>query len=205
MRKFFVMTAALCVSAVLLCATVAKAEEAAENAKKENNLNIKFDDQMNAASKAYDEAVANLTAEQKDELEKLNSEFAGTMEPDIQILNRSAELEHCVANDEAFKAEAEKHTAAFIRWRDAMNADQDKLWAAHRTLRRKLTYLDQAMLDNYYVFQGKLMLQLIGGVAIIARDNGSFAKTDCAALAAALEAVSAGEGKNPENAPKTAE
>lgn len=195
MRKFFVMTAAICVSAVLLFATVAKAEEAADNAKAENKLNITFDDQMNAASKAYDKAVTSLTAEQRAELEKLNSEFAGTMEPDIQILNRSAELEHCVANDEAFKADAEKHTAAFIRWRDAMNADQDKLWAAHRTLRRKLTYVDQAMLDDYFVFQGKLMLQLIGGVAFIARDNGGFAKTDCAALAAQLDGVPEAKGE----------
>ena len=200
MRKFFVAAAVVCFSISFVFATVAKAEEAAGQDKKAPTINIQPDAQMNAASKAYDAAIADLSADQKSELEKLNNEFAGTMDPDMQILNRAAELEHCATHDETFKADAAKHTAAFIQWRDAVNADQEKLWAAHRSLRKEITYIDQAVLDDYYMFQAKLMLQLMGGITMVARENGGFAKTDCAALAVELDAV-----EMPENTPKTAE
>lgn len=204
MRKFSMVIGAMFMAAAMLFFMPAKAEEVAGQGKKETTINIQSDAQMDAASKAYDAAIADLSADQKAELEKLGNEFAGTMEPDMQILSRAAELEHCATHDETFKADGAKHTAAFIRWRDAVNADQEKLWAAHRTLRKKITYIDQAVLDDYYMFQAKLMLQLMGGMTILARENGGFAKTDCAGLAAELDAVPQ-TAQNPENAPKTAE
>jgi hypothetical protein len=146
---------------------------------------------MKNAQANYKAATDSLSDEQKKELTDLEREFAGTMAPDMEIMSRGGELEYCAANDAGFKGKEEGYAQAFAVWRDGVNAEQDKLWAAHRSLRQKITYVDQAVLDDYYLFQKKLMVQLIGIVTMTARDQGAFAKADCTALAAALDAVEA--------------
>lgn len=205
----FAASAVLCVLTVFALCAPAWAEQttgaqpAPSSPFQELALQIEADEQMKNAQANYKSATEGLTDAQKKELTDLEREFASTMAPDMEIMSRGGELEYCTANDAAFKGKEEAYTKAFITWRDGLNAEQDKLWAAHRSLRQKVAYVDQAVLDDYYLFQKKLMVQLIGIVTLSAREQGAFAKTDCKALAAALDAVEA--PKTPENAPKTAE
>lgn len=186
MRGFVVMMAAVAIFG-LAGVPAAKAEEAAKQPQVE--LQIQSDNQMENASEAYKAAMENLSAEQKKELEDLEREFAATMAPDMEIFSKAGELEHCNTTDADFQAKSETYQKAFMTWRDSVNADQEKLWSAHQTLRKKITYVDQAVLDDYYLFQKKLMVQLMALVTMQAQKQGAFAKADCKALAAALDAV----------------
>jgi len=191
----FAFFAVVCLLAVFVLCVPARAEQAAgeqpapSSPFQELALQIEADAQMKTAQANYKAATEALTDAQKKELADLEREFAGTMAPDMEIMSRGGELEHCIAHDAGFKDKQEAYTKAFITWRDGVNAEQDKLWAAHRNLRQRVTYVDQALLDDYYLFQKKLMVQLIGIVTLTARDQGAFEKTDCAALAAALGAA----------------
>jgi hypothetical protein len=196
MRRFLSSLAVVAVTAFLLSMPArAQEQEAAEAAPsspfQELALQIEADAQMKSAQANYKAATDSLSDEQKKELTDLEREFASTMAPDMEIMSRGGELEYCAANDGSFKGKEEGYAKAFAVWRDGVNAEQDKLWAAHRSLRQKIAYVDQAVLDDYYLFQKKLMVQLIGIVTMTARDQGAFAKADCTALAAALDAVEA--------------
>lgn len=210
MHRFLFSLAVVALTA-FLSVMPARAQEAAEAVPaapfQELALQIQTDVQMKTAQANYKAATDSLTDERKKELADLEREFAGTMAPDMEIMSRGGELEYCAANDDGFKGREEDYTKAFAVWRDGVNAEQDKLWAAHRSLREKVAYVDQAVLDDYYLFQKKLMVQLIGIVTMTARDQGAFAKADCKALAAALDAVAVTDsaGETPENTPETAE
>lgn len=184
--RVFVSLVAVAVITTLAFVSAAKAEEAAQP---QVELQIQSDAQMERASAAYKAATENLGAGQKKELEDLEREFAATMAPDMEIFSKAGELEHCDRTDPAFQAKAETYQKAFVVWRDSMNAEQEKLWEAHKTLRRKISYVDQAVLDDYYLFQQKMMVQLIGLVTMQAHQQGAFATADCAALSADLDAV----------------
>lgn len=197
MMRGFTVSAGVCLLTVFMLCTPARAEQAAGGEQQpaarspfqELALQIEADEQMRNAQANYKAATEKLTAAQQKELVDLEREFAATMAPDMEIMSRGGELEHCLAHDDDFKNNQEVYTKAFTAWRDGVNAEQEKLWAAHRSLRQKIAYVDQSVLDEYYLFQKKLMVQLIGIVTMTARDQGAFEKTDCKSLAGVLGAA----------------
>lgn len=147
---------------------------------------LELDAQMRLAKEAYEEAIKDLTEEQKAELAALESEFAKTMEADMQIFHRAAQMEYCLTNDNFFKADT-NNVKAFVEWRKNMKAEQEKQWSAHKTKRRQIKYLKPYILDGYYRYQEKLLRMMGAAVAKVSYDNGAFNDTDCDALSKKLK------------------
>lgn len=164
-----------------------KPAEASEGAENAQALRLPLDDQMRRAKENYDAAVKDLTPEQKAELEALDAEFASTMEIDMQILYRSAEMEHCLTHDNFFKAD-QKNIKSFVDWRQEMLKIQEKRQNEHKMKRIKLKYIKPFILDRYYVVYQTKMLKMLGlAVTKNAYESGAFAKTDCDDLALRLK------------------
>lgn len=163
------------------------------------------------AGEIYDAHVKNLTNEQKAELAKLEADFMPTMEPDSVILGTAAELQYCSDTNAEFRAKDAQYAAAFIKWRDKVNAWQHTLWEPHLARRSQIDYVPQDVLGNYYEHKGKLFLVLRVQLAELARELGGFKKVDCAALGRQLLSGTKPTkwklqpARLPENAPKTAE
>ncbi|MDP2205426.1 MAG: hypothetical protein Q8K65_03895 [Alphaproteobacteria bacterium] len=149
---------------------------------------LPMDDQMRRAKAAYEAATKNLTPEQLAELEALEARFAASMEVDMKIFHRSAEMEHCLTHDGFFKADKSRHVKAFVAWRKGLKDEQADLWNAHRVERSKARYISIVVLNEYYIYQGK-MLKMIGmALARQQMQAGAFKETDCELLAKTLAA-----------------
>lgn len=149
---------------------------------------LPMDDQMRRAKAGYEEATRNLTPEQLAELAALEAAFAATMETDMKILHRSAEMEHCLTHDGFFKADKNRHVKAFVEWRKAQKDAQEKLWNAHRIERAKARYISIVVLNEYYIYQSKLLRMIGMALARQQMQDGAFKNTDCDLLAKTLAA-----------------
>ena len=146
-----------------------------------------LDPQMQRAKDSYEAALKSLTPEQLAELEALGAEFASTMEVDMQILQRSAQMEHCLTYDGFFKADTE-NVKSFVTWRSAMKAEQRKRQDAHKLKRLKITYVKPYVLDRYYVVYQTRLLKMLGMIiAKNAYDKGMYKDTDCDDLSKRLK------------------
>lgn len=149
---------------------------------------LPMDDQMRRAKAAYEAAIENLTPEQLAELSALEARFAASMELDMKIFHRSAEMEHCLTHDGFFKADKNRHVKAFVTWRKGLKDEQTDLWNAHRVERSKVKYVSIVVLNEYYIYQTK-MLKMIGrALAHQQMQAGAFKETDCELLAKTLAA-----------------
>lgn len=149
---------------------------------------LPMDTQMIRAKAAYEEATKNLTPEQLEQLKALEAEFSASMESDMRILHRSAEMEHCLTHDGFFKADKNRHVKAFVEWRKKLQDEQAKVWAVHKQKRFRLDFVSVLVLNDYYVYQTK-MLKLVGlALARQQMASGVFKDTDCEALAKKLAA-----------------
>jgi len=147
-----------------------------------------MDDQMRRAKAAYEEAIKDLTPEQLAELDALKARFVDSMEIDVKIFRRSAEMEHCLTHDGFFKADRNRHVKAFVEWRKGLKDDQTELWNAHRIDRSKAQYISLTVLNEYYIYQHK-MLTMVGVVMTRQQmEAGAFKATDCDLLAKTLAA-----------------
>jgi len=149
---------------------------------------LPMDAQMARAKAAYEEATKNLTPEQLEQLKALEAEFSASMESDMRILHRSAEMEHCLTHDGFFKADKNRHVKSFVEWRKKLKDEQAKVWAVHKQKRFRADFVSVRVLNDYYVYQTK-MLRLIGmALARQQMASGVFKDTDCEALAKKLAA-----------------
>jgi hypothetical protein len=149
---------------------------------------LPMDDQMRRAKAGYEAATKNLTPEQLAELNALEAQFATSMEVDMKIFHRSAEMEHCLTHDGFFKADKNRHVKAFVEWRKGLKEQQADLWNAHRIERAKAKYISIVVLNEYYIYQTK-MLKMIGmALARQQMQAGAFKETDCELLAKTLAA-----------------
>lgn len=169
-------------------ADAAPAENTAPAAEGQHQgMRFALDDQMRRAKENYDAAVKDLTPAQLAELDALDAEFASTMEIDMQILHRSAEMEHCLTKDAFFRAD-QKTIRAFVDWRQEMLKIQEKRQNEHKIKRSKLNYIKPFILDRYYVVYQTRMLKMLGvAVTKNAYESGAFAKTDCDDLTVRLK------------------
>lgn len=145
-----------------------------------------MDEHMRRARATYDNAVKNLTDEQREELKALDAEFSATMDVDMRILHRSAEIEHCLRHDGFFKADRGRHVTGFVEWRDKLREEQKTAQTEHMKKRYKVGFVPAHVLNNYYTYQQK-MLQKVGVVLVRQQmQQGLFAGTDCELLASKL-------------------
>lgn len=152
----------------------------------ENAVRFKVDPQTQRGKDEYDAAIKNLTPEQLAELGALEKAFAATMEIDMQIFHRAAEMEHCISRDAFFKAD-QQNIKAFVAWRDEMLKVQEKRQNEHMAQRLKIKYVKPYVLNRYYVYQAKMLKMLGAAVAKNAYDSGAFKNTDCDDLSKRLK------------------
>jgi len=147
-----------------------------------------MDAQMIHAKAAYEEAIKNLTPEQLEKLKEMEAEFAASMESDMRILYRSAEMEHCLTHDGFFKADKNRHVKSFVEWRKRLKDEQAKVWAMHKQKRFRVGFVSVRVLNEYYIYQGKVLRMV--GLALASQQmaSGAFKNTDCDALAKKLAA-----------------
>jgi hypothetical protein len=145
-----------------------------------------MDDHMRRARAAYDDAVKNLTDEQREELKRLDAEFSATMDADMRILHRSAEIEYCLSHDGFFKADRGRHVQGFVEWRDKLREGQKAAQAEHMKKRYKVGFVPAHVLNNYYLYQQKMLSRV--GLALVRQQmqQGLYAGTDCELLASKL-------------------
>ncbi len=165
----------------------AEQEEApGEAAPAGNAVRFKVDEQTQRGKDEYDAAIKNLTPEQLAELSALEAEFAATMEIDMQIYHRSAEMEHCISHDAFFKADRQ-NIKEFVTWRDEMRKVQEKRQNEHKAKRLKIKYVKPYVLNRYYLYQAKMLKMVGAAVAKGAYESGAFKNTDCDDLSKRLK------------------
>ncbi|MFN7113095.1 MAG: hypothetical protein ACK4PK_01915 [Alphaproteobacteria bacterium] len=147
-----------------------------------------MDDQMRRAKAAYEEAIKDLTPEQLAELAALEAKFASSIEVDMRIFHRSAEMENCLTHDGFFRADKNRHVKAFVDWRKAQKDEQERLWNAHRVERAKARFISIVVLNEYYIYQAKLLRMVGIALARQQMEAGAFKATDCDLLAKTLAA-----------------
>ena len=152
----------------------------------ENAVRFKVDEPTQRGKDEYDAAIKDLTPAQLAELNALEKEFASTMEIDMQIYHRAAEMEHCISSDAFFKADRQ-NIKAFVEWRTEMLAVQEKRQNAHKSKRLQIKYMKPYVLNRYYVYQSKMLKMLGAAVAKNAYDSGAFKNTNCDDLSKRLK------------------
>lgn len=149
-------------------------------------MRFKVDEQTQRGKDDYDAAIKGLTPEQLAELNALEKEFASTMEIDMQIFHRAAEMEHCISSDAFFKAD-QQNIKAFVSWRDEMLKVQEKRQNEHKAKRLKIKYVKSYVLNRYYLYQAKMLKMLGAAVAKNAYASGAFKNTNCDDLSKRLK------------------
>ncbi len=146
-----------------------------------------LDEQMQRAKDNYDAALKGLTPAQLAELDALGAEFASTMEIDMQIFHRAAQMEHCLTHDRFFKADTE-NVRSFVTWRNSMKVAQQKSQNEHKLKRLKINYVKPTVLERYYMVYQTRMLKMLGAtVAKQAYNKGMYKDTNCDELSKRLK------------------
>ena len=146
-----------------------------------------MDEQMLKAKADYEAATKNLTPEQLAALAALEQEFAATIDADMKILFRSAEMEHCLKNDRFFKVDQNVHVPNFMKWRKSIKDAQTKEQTAHRIKRQQYDYVPLKVLNEYYIYQQKMLVMAGKYMVYQQMQNGDYAGTNCDELAARLK------------------
>jgi|GEM_PF-2012907 len=212
MKKFLYAA----VFAIVLCAFVgqAQAEEAgtgaavpaaaveqapqeattAEPATPQNfSIQVPMDAQMKKALADYKAATAGLSAEQTARLTDIERGFSDVMAPSTAVLATSADIKHCLGTDDAFAKKVDSYQQAYVTWRDGQNALHKERWRVHKDARSKIDFVDQDVLDQYYVFRGKVVLYVATAMNQKAAESGAREGLDCAALAQLIDEGRIGE------------
>lgn len=146
-----------------------------------------MDAQMRKAKADYEAATKNLTPEQLAALAALEQEFAATIDADMKILFRSAEMEHCLKSDRFFKVDQNVHVTNFMKWRKSIKDAQTKEQTAHRIKRQQYDYVPLKVLNEYYIYQQKMLVMAGKYMVYQQMQNGDYAGTNCDELAARLK------------------
>lgn len=171
----------------------AAAVEQAEPAAQSFAIQVPMDVQMKKALADYQAASAALSAEQQSSLAATEQAFSSVMSPSTAVLATSADIKYCLGTDEAFAKKVDTYQKAFVTWRDAQNALHQERWRAHKDARAKLDFVDQAMLDQYYIFRGKVALYAATVMNQKAAESGAREGLDCAALGQLIDEGRIGE------------
>lgn len=147
---------------------------------------IPLDDQMRKARDDYHAAIEGLDEEQRAALKALEAEFSATMEADMKILHRSGEMEHCLRSDRFFQVDKNNHVQRFVDWRKTLKEEQRKQQSIHRAKRGRIDYVPQQVMNEYYVYQAKMLMIVGNTLARQQMQAGVFARTDCDDLAQRL-------------------
>lgn len=196
--RFLVMLAmALCLGAAAAFAqdTAAPAAPAAESAISAPAAEMAppapqeppMDAQMRKAKADYEAAIKNLTPEQLEALGALEKEFAATVETDMKILFRSAEMEHCLRTDRFFKVDKDVNVRHFLEWRKGLQEAQTKEQTAHRIKRQQYKYVPLKVLNEYYIYQHKMLVMAGKRMVFQQLQTGAYAATNCDELALRLK------------------
>jgi hypothetical protein len=156
-------------------------------------IQVPMDAQMKKALADYQAASAALSAEQQSSLAATEQAFSDVMSPSAAVLATSADIKYCLGTDEAFAKKVDTYQKAFVTWRDAQNALHQERWRAHKDARAKLDFVDQAMLDQYYIFRGKVALYAATAMNQKAAESGAREGLDCAALGQLIDTGRIGE------------
>lgn len=164
-------------------ATSAPATETAAPAPQEPPM----DAQMRKAKADYEAAIKNLTPEQLEALGTLEKEFAATVETDMKILFRSAEMEHCLRTDRFFKVDKDVNVRHFLEWRKKLRDAQTKEQTAHRIKRQQYKYVPLKVLNEYYIYQHKMLVMAGKRMVFQQLQSGAYNATNCDELASRLK------------------
>lgn len=146
-----------------------------------------YDAQMVKAKADYEAAIKNLTPEQLAALEALEKEFAATIETDMKVLFRSAEVDHCLRTDRFFKVDQNIYVPKFLEWRKKLKDEQLKEQTAHRIKRQQYDYVPLKVLNEYYIYQQKLLVMAGKRMVYQQIKSGAYNGTNCDELASRLK------------------
>jgi len=137
----------------------------------------------------YAEVVQNLTPEQQQYLQYLDNELAKVIEPNLVIADMAGKLNFCMHNGQIGNDERKKYALAFISFEEQHQQAENDLWARHRALRDKATFIDHDLLEKHANFQAKSMIVMSGKMLQSAEKNGNYDKTDCGDVRSTLDAL----------------
>ncbi len=206
MNKSFIYASIIYV----LLAAPALAEEAkpAPEAKKGPTINIKVDPKVSERNKAYDEAVKNLTPEQKATLEKFDKANVPAIDREIGVMKTAMEAKFCAnKSGTAIAQDKPKYQAALGLYANKEQAAARAMMAkvaADRTAETS-SFIDPKLAEEHANFSNNLMRTLAGEMMKLAEQSKGFEKTDCAAVQTKLDAALAEAGSEHAAEPSAAD
>lgn len=176
---------------LLACAGTAMAQDKPAPAPETKaTINIQLDPQLAAAENAYAEKIKTLTDDQRAVLKEFDDKNVIALDLDMQAMKTVFEVKHCGEKDPAFAKDLEKYKSeAGV----LSNRLQTQSVVARKNLRKErngqVKFIDHALVDGHDAYMASMAVNFFGQMSKLAYDKGSFAKTDCAALAKKLDAA----------------